>query len=202
MFSTTAKRLVAGTFVGGIVALSPVVAPAANAAPVAAAKCSYSAPVTTTTTLTLSPSTVARGQQFTATAKVTASPASAPVPTGTVVFKYKGDTQTATLVGGSASVTYTSRGPGAVKATYQGVCAGGISSIGSSKSGPSILGEEASRGNGGGNGNGGVAGTDAGIGGLAATGLDNQTELFGVLGAGMVTVGGLALLVHRRRVQA
>ena len=200
MFSTTAKRIVAATFVGGIVALSPVVAPAANAAPVAAAKCpSYSASVTTTTTLTLSPSTAARGETFTATAEVTASPAGAPVPTGTVVFKYKGTTKTATLSGGTASVTYTSRGPGAVKATYQGQCSGGVASIGSSSSGPVILGEEASRGNGGG---GGVAGTSAGIGGLAATGLDNQTELFGVLGAGMVTVGGLALLVHRRRVQA
>jgi LPXTG-motif cell wall-anchored protein len=39
------------------------------------------------------------------------------------------------------------------------------------------------------------------VAGLAATGADSQTELFGVLGLGLVTVGGLTLLVRRRRVQ-
>ena len=49
----------------------------------------------------------------------------------------------------------------------------------------------------------GVSGTRAsGAAGLAGTGLDAQTELYGVLGLGLVTVGGLTLLVHRRRVQA
>ena len=69
---------------------------------------------------------------------------------------------------------------------------------------PIVAGVEASRG--GGNGNGDVAGVSGSggggsVAGLAATGVDSQTELFGLLGLGMVTVGGLSLLVHRRRAQ-
>ena len=102
---------------------------------------------------------------------------------------------------GSASAGFTAiEGRNSVTATYSGVCAGGAGTdvLGSSSSTvPVIAGVEASAG-----GNGGVSGDDSGVGGLAATGLDNQTELFGLLGAGMVAVGGLTLLVHRRRVQA
>ena len=61
-------------------------------------------------------------------------------------------------------------------------------------------------GTGGNGGDSGIAGDSASSGGgtvagLAATGADSQTELFGVLGLGMVTVGGLTLAVRRRRVQ-
>jgi hypothetical protein len=84
-----------------------------------------------------------------------------------------------------------------------------------------VLGVEAFGGNGNGNGGGngggnagapragttigGVSGsssTGSTTGGLAGTGLDTQTELYGILGAGLVAVGGLTLMVHRRRVQA
>ena len=72
-----------------------------------------------------------------------------------------------------------------------------------------VLGVEASSGNGNGNGRSGtnLAGVGAGSGsgssgGLAATGVDTQTELLGAVGLGLLTVGGLSLVVHRRRVQA
>ena len=205
MFSQFARRIAAIIFGGGLLlASSMLLAPAANAAPVSgAAKCPYNAPITTTTTLKLSPSSVAKGQSFTATATVTAS--AGPVPTGTVVFTYGGHTKTGTLVGGKASVTFKATTSGAVRAVYQGLCAGGQAAVGSSVSGPVVLGISGSRGHGGGSGNGGsgtVAGTSAGIGGLAATGVNSQTELLGALGAGLVVVGGLALIVHRRRVEA
>lgn len=198
MFSTTAKRIVAATFVGGIVALSPIVAPAANAAPPQGCE-EYQGAITTRTTVTISPSRgLEAGDSFTATANVTAS--GVPVSGGTVTFTYAGDSQSDTVVGGSASAGFTAvEGRSNVVATYSGICPGGAGTdvLGSSATrAPVVAGVEA-----------GVGGTGAGngggnVGGLAATGLDNQTELFGLLGAGMVAVGGLTLLVHRRRVQA
>lgn len=189
---TRLARIAVATLLG---ALALIVVPLATS-PASAAKCPYNATITTTTKLTLSPSQVAKGDTFTATATVTAS-AGGP-PAGTVTFKYNGKTKTATLTPGSgnsstASVTFVAKSKGAVKASYSGVCAAGSAAIGSSKSGPVILGIEASRGNGGA----GVAGTS---GALASTGASGQTELFGALGLGMILVGGLALVVHRRRV--
>ena len=202
MFSTTAKRIVAATFVGGIVALSPVVvAPAANAAPVgvpptAVQRCRHHHDDADAEPEHRGPRRDVHGDR-----QGHREPAGAPVPTGTVVFKYKGTTKTATLSGGTASVTFTSQRTGRRGGDLLRACAPGASPP-SAPAPPArsswVKRPRAAAGNG----NGGVAGTSAGIGGLAATGLDNQTELFGVLGAGMVTVGGLALLVHRRRVQA
>ena len=199
MFSTTAKRIVAATFVGGIVALSPIVAPAANAAPPVGCE-EYQGAITTQTTVTISPSSgLEPGDSFTATANVTAS--DVPVSGGTVEFTYASQSDSGSVIGGSASAVFTAvEGRNTVVATYSGVCPGGADVLGSSASRvPVVAGVEATAG---GSGNGGVSGDDAGVGGLAATGLNNQTELFGLLGAGMVAVGGLTLLVHRRRVQA
>lgn len=221
MFSTTAKRLVAATFAGGIVALSPVLAPAANAVPGVDEPCSYAAPVTTVTTLALNPSSPTRNQAFGATATVTASEGLP--PTGNVRFSYNGDSVIVPLSpsGGSTSTATTASDAfvatvaGPVSADYFGVCAagGGGTVIGSSGD---VLGIEAFGGNGGGTGTGtgnggsgavgGISGgtTSGGgtVGGLAATGMDSQTELYALLGAGMVAVGGLTLVVRRRRVEA
>jgi hypothetical protein len=200
MLTQTIKRLTAAMFAGGLLAVVPLAMPAANAVPVAAAKCPYNAPVTTTTTLSLSPSTVSRGETFTATAHVTSS-VGAPPSGGTVTFTYHGTSKSVPLVGGEASTTFTATSSGAVRAVYSGLCTGGEATVGSSTSGPVILGVEASRGQGGGGGNiAGVSGNGGGL--LAATGLTSQTELYGLLGVGMVAVGGLTLMVHRRRVQA
>jgi len=108
--------------------------------------------------------------------------------------------------GGSASASFTAqRGRTPISASFSGEClAGSVANGTSSDRTPIVAGVEASRGNGGGNsGVAGVSGSGGGnVAGLAATGVDSQTELFGLLGLGMVTVGGLSLLVHRRRVRA
>jgi LPXTG-motif cell wall-anchored protein len=214
MFSTTAKRVVAATFVGGIVALSPVVAPAANAAPVGCAD--YIGALTTTTTLTIAPSSgLAVGDTFTATANVTIA-GGAPAFPGTVTFTYNNVSKDAPVLpsGDTETVSFQAvQGTNPVTATYQGVCPGGAAEVlgSSTTSVPVVAGVEANGGGNGGNGNGGngsVGGISGGttgggtVGGLAATGMDSQTELYALLGAGMVAVGGLTLVVRRRRVEA
>ena len=206
MLSTTSiKRFAAALFVGGALAVSPVMMPAASAAP----NCpSYPGTITTTTTVTVSPSDPAQGSSFTATATVTNDSTGAPVSGGTVDFKYKNQRATVAVAGGQASTTFTAGpGRGQVKASYSGVCVGGVAAVDSSSDG-FVLGTEASSGNGNGNGRSGTnlagvgAGSGGGSGGLAATGVDTQTELLGAVGLGLLTVGGLSLVVHRRRVQA
>jgi LPXTG-motif cell wall-anchored protein len=202
MRSFTIKRLAAATFVGGALTLAPIALPAANAAPPVDCR-DYQGFVTTQTSVSLSPSSPDRGDLFTATATVTMTDeeGSAPATGGTVTFKYAGATKTDPVVAGEASVNFTARSNGAVVATYSGVCPGGGATVlGSSRDRATIAGVEASAGGGGGVG--GVAGGSGGIGGLASTGLDTQTQLFGLLGVGMVTVGGLSLMVHRRRTQS
>jgi LPXTG-motif cell wall-anchored protein len=203
--TTSLKRLAAATLVGGALAVSPVMMPAASAAPSCPA---YAGTISTTTTLSVSPSNPAQGSSFTATATVTNDSTGAPVSGGTVDFKYKNQrANDVAVVGGEASTTFTAGpGRGQVKASYSGVCVGGVAAVDSSSDG-FVLGTEASSG---GNGNGragtnlaGVgAGSGSGTGGLAATGVDTQTELLGAVGLGLLTVGGLSLVVHRRRVQA
>ena len=96
-------------------------------------------------------------------------------------------------------------------ASYSGVCVLGTEATATDSSGDNlVLGVEASAGNGTRN----RAGTSAGLsgvvsgdsgsgtGGLGGTGVDAQTELYALLGAGMVAVGGLTLLARRRRLQA
>ena len=205
MLSTTSiKRFAAALFVGGALAVSPVMMPAASAAPNCPA---YAGTISTTTTVTVSPTNPAQGSSFTATATVTNDSTGAPVSGGTVEFKYKNQRATVAVTGGEASTTFTAGpGRGQVKATYSGVCVGGVAAVDSSSDG-FVLGVEASSGNGNGNGRSGtnLAGVGAGSGGsggLAATGVDTQTELLGAVGLGLLTVGGLSLVVHRRRVQA
>ena len=204
MLSLTVKRFAAATFVGGALALSPVAMPAANAAPPVGCQ-GYVGAITTQTDLVISPSNLSVGDTFTATATVTANDVA--VTGGTVTFSYANVTKTDTVEGGEASVTFQARrGRIPVRATYSGVCPGSaVEVLGSSSDrAPVVAGVSASAGGGIGGvaGGGGVAGASGSVGGLAGTGLDTQTELFGVLGVGMLTVGGLSLMVHRRRVQA
>ena len=129
---------------------------------------------------------------------------------------------------GEASATFTAeQGRFALSANYAGQCLNGGAAIDpSADTQPIVAGVEAFGGNGGGNGSGagngsggsgngggaarpaatiagvsGGSGSGSTVGGLASTGIDSQTELYGLLGLGLVTVGGLTLLVHRRRVQ-
>jgi LPXTG-motif cell wall-anchored protein len=200
MFSRSVKRIAAATFAGAALTLTPVAMPAANAAPPVGCP-SYQGATTTQTTVSISPSSPDRGETFTATANVTV--AGVPATGGTVTFRYNGKAKTDTVVAGEASVTFVARVNGAVVARYSGVCPGGAAAVAQSSRGTAdILGVEAF----GGRSNAGVGGVaggsgGGGIGGLAATGLDSQTELFGLLGAGLVAVGGLSLMVHRRRTQ-
>jgi phage terminase large subunit-like protein len=202
----TIKRLAAATFVGGALTLAPIAMPAANAAP---ADCpNYAVTMTTQTSVSVSPSNLNPGQTFTATATVTTA-GGVPVTGGSVEFQYRGIEKTDSTVGagGTFSVTFTARkGRSPVVARFEGQClAGSVASGESRDSAPVIAGVEASAGGGSGNGGGaGIGGVSGGstIGGLAGTGMDTQTQLFGLLGVGMVTVGGLSLMVHRRRTQS
>jgi LPXTG-motif cell wall-anchored protein len=215
------KRLAAAAAAGGVVALAPVAMPAANAAPPGACQ-DYQSFVTTTTTLSISPANPDAGDAFTATASVTADGEAA--QEGSVDFTYAGQTGSDEVDAGQASVTFTAvDGSNPLTAvysglcsadvldtsTYTGLCSGGADVLGtSSDSQPVVLGVEGSAGGNGGAARpgatiGGVTGGSGGSssGGLASTGVDSQTELYGLLGVGLVTVGGLTLMVHRRRVQ-
>jgi LPXTG-motif cell wall-anchored protein len=201
-----AKRLAAAIAAGGVVALAPVAMPAANAAP---AECpTYTVTSTTTTSLSISPANPGVGDAFTATATVLAG--GVPAEGGTVNFSYAGQTASDTVSGGTASATFTAeRGSFGLTGRYTGQCLAGEFAIDPSVDTQAIVaGVEASAGGNGGAGRsganlGGVTGGSGGsaTGGLASTGVDTQTELYGLLGVGLVTVGGLTLMVHRRRVQ-
>lgn len=207
MLTQSIKRITAAGFAGSLLAIAPVALPAADAAPATGCR-QYAVQSTTTTTLSVSPAGPYNvGQSFTATATVTIDGTGQPAQGGEVVFKYGSASKTQTVAGGSASASFTAkRGRTPISATFSGEClAGSVANGTSSDRTPIVAGVEASRGNG--NGNSGAAGGSGSggggnVAGLAATGVDSQTELFGVLGLGMVTVGGLSLLVRRRRVQA
>ena len=206
MLTQSIKRITAAGFAGSLLAIAPVALPAADAAPATGCR-QYAVQSTTTTTLSVSPAgPYSVGQAFTATATVTVDGTGQPAQGGEVAFKYGSASKTVAVSGGSASAPFTAkRGRTPISATFSGEClAGSVANGTSSDRTPIVAGVEASRG--GGNGNSGAAGGSGSggggnVAGLAATGVDNQTELFGVLGLGMVTVGGLSLLVHRRRVQ-
>ena len=206
MLTQSIKRITAAGFAGSLLAIAPVALPAADAAPATGCR-QYAVQSTTTTTLSVSPAgPYSVGQAFTATATVTVDGTGQPAQGGEVVFKYGSASKTVAVSGGSASASFTAkRGRTPISATFSGEClAGSVANGTSSDRTPIVAGVEASRGNGGGNsGVAGVSGSGGGnVAGLAATGVDSQTELFGLLGLGMVTVGGLSLLVRRRRVQA
>jgi LPXTG-motif cell wall-anchored protein len=213
MLTQSIKRITVAGFAGSLLAIAPVVLPAADAAPATGCR-QYAVQSTTSTTLSVSPQgPYSVGQSFTATATVTVDGTGQPAQGGEVVFSYGSTSKTVAVAGGSASASFTAkRGRTPISATFSGEClAGSVANGTSSDRMPIVAGVEASRGGGSGNGNGngnaGIAGVSASggggsVAGLAATGVDSQTELFGLLGLGMVTVGGLSLLVRRRRVQA
>lgn len=213
MLTQSIKRITAAGFAGSLLAIAPVALPAADAAPVSGCK-QYAVASTTTTTLSLSPeSPYAVGQSFTATATVTVDGTGQPAQGGQVVFRYGSTSKTVAVSGGTASASFTAKkGRTAITATFSGECLANSVANGTSSDRVAVVaGVEASRGSGGSGGNSGgdsgiagVSGSSGGgnVAGLAATGVDNQTELFGVLGLGLVTVGGLTLVVRRRRVQA
>jgi LPXTG-motif cell wall-anchored protein len=206
MLTQSIKRITAAGFAGSLLAIAPVALPAADAAPATGCR-QYAVQSTTTTTLSVSPAGPhSVGQSFTATATVTVDGTGQPAQGGEVVFKYGTASKTVAVSGGSASAPFTAkRGRTPISATFSGEClAGSVANGTSADRMPIVAGVEASRGGGsGGNSDvAGVSGSGGGnVAGLAATGVDSQTELFGLLGLGMVTVGGLSLLVHRRRVQ-
>lgn len=210
----TVKRLATAIAAGGVFAIAPVAIPAASAAPAACPN--YSVQATTDTSLSVSPANPTVGDAFTATATVLTS-GGVPVNGGNVHFTYAGQEATDVVRNGTASATFTAeKGSFALTAHFAGQCLAGGSSIDpSTDAQPIVAGVEASAGSGNGAGAarpgasiGGVTGSGGSgsgsgstVGGLASTGLDNQTELYGALGLGLLTVGGLTLMVHRRRVQ-
>lgn len=217
MLTQTAKRITVAGFAGSLLAIAPVALPAADAAPATGCR-QYAVASTTTTTLSLSPQgPYGIGQGFTATATVTVDATGTAPSSGDVTFQYGSSTKTVAVSGGTASAAFTAKkGRTQISATFSGECLGNSIANGTSSDRKAVVaGVEASRGKGGlsttggtgGNGgDSGIAGVSASSGGgtvagLAATGADSQTELFGVLGLGLVTVGGLTLAVRRRRVQ-
>jgi LPXTG-motif cell wall-anchored protein len=132
-----------------------------------------------------------------------------PAEGGTVNFSYAGQTASDTVSGGTASATFNAEeGSFGLEGRYTGQCLAGEFAIDPSVDTQAVVaGVEASAGGNGGAARpgatiGGVTGSGGGAsGGLASTGVDSQTELYGLLGVGLVTVGGLTLMVHRRRVQ-
>ena len=212
MLTQSIKRITAAGFAGSLLAIAPVALPAADAAPATGCK-QYAVASTTTTTLSLSPEgPYSVGEAFTATATVTVDGTGQPAQGGEVVFRYGSTSKTVAVSGGTASASFTAKkGRTAISATFSGECLANSVANGTSSDRVAVVaGVEASRGNGTNGGdpsNSGIAGVSGSggggnVAGLAATGVDNQTELFGVLGLGLVTVGGLTLVVRRRRVQA
>ncbi|QWZ08111.1 hypothetical protein KRR39_22690 [Nocardioides panacis] len=204
MRNSTLSRTVTAGFVGALFTLSPLAVTSANAAPPADCP-SYPNQVTTSVTVTATPASPSVGQTFTATATVVAD--NAPVSSGTVTFGYAGDSATHALSGGVASTTFTAhQGRFPVSASYGGSCQSGGVALGTGGGRFPVVAGVSGIGGGdtpSGSEVAGVSGTRAsGVAGLAGTGLNAQTELYGVLGLGLVAVGGLTLLVHRRRVQA
>ena len=180
--ASTARRLAASTLVGGLAAVVPqLVAPAANAT----TEC-YSAPTIADTALTISPAAPAVGRPFTATATV--SSAGTPVTGGTVIFSYAGTSSSGAVSGGVATARFTTQsGQSDVSASYVGECLAGAAAAGFTS--PVVGGVQESA-------------PVPRAGGLAPTGLDSDTEVIGLLGAGLVAVGGVTLLVRRRRANA
>ena len=199
MLTHVFTRIAAATFGGGLLAASLLVAPAANAVPGVDEPCgTYSDGITTTTVLSIDPDPAVQGETFTATADVTVSEGAA---AGSVTFSYGGSDQTVPLTPtgastGTASADFTAGSDTTITATYNGVCVGQVTPVNSSSD---ILGIYAVAGGGGDGGDGGDGGSN--LGGLADTGLDTRTELMGLLGVGLLAVGGLTLMVHRRRVE-
>jgi len=219
----TVKRLATAMAAGGVLAIAPVAIPAASAAP---ADCvNYPVPTPTTILLSVSPANPGVGDPFTTTVSVLT--AGEPVDGGNVIFTYAGQTRTVPVNAGTASATFIAEeGRFALSARYVGQCLddgtaidpgtdtqpmvagvaafgggnggggnGGSHNVGAARPGATIGGVSGVSGGSGGSGSGSTAGT------LASTGVDSQTELYGLLGLGLVTVGGLTLMVHRRRVQ-
>ena len=196
MLSNTAKRIAAATLAGGALAVSPMVMPAAQAAPPAGCP-AYAVQSTTTTTLTLSPAgPYAAARASPPPPSVTVDGTGAPADGGTVTFKYRNVTQTVDrlrrqrLGGASPPVPAAPRSPPASAASAS---TGSVANGTSADRVPVVAGVSATAGGGnGGNGNGnggnigGVSGNagggNSGIAGLAATGMDSQTELFGAAG--------------------
>ena len=215
MLTQSIKRITAAGFAGSLLAIAPVALPAADAAPVQGCK-QYAVSSTTTTSLSLSPQgPYAVGQSFTATATVTVDGTGQPARAARSSSSTAPPARPSRSRVGPASASFTAKkGRTPISATFSGEClANSIANGTSSDRVAVVAGVEASRGkgglstNGGNSGNSGVAGVSGSSGGgnvagLAATGADSQTELFGVLGLGLVTVGGLTLVVRRRRVQA
>jgi LPXTG-motif cell wall-anchored protein len=166
-------------------------------------------PATTSVDLSISPANPGVGDLFTAT--VTVLSGGKPVSGGTVDFTYASQDGTDTVRNGTASTQFVAeKGRFEISARYTGQCLGDGTAIDpATDTQPIVAGVEATAGNGGGAARpgatiGGVTGSGGGgsaVGGLANTGVDSQTELYGLLGLGLVTVGGLTLMVHRRRVQ-
>jgi LPXTG-motif cell wall-anchored protein len=195
--ASTARRLAASTFIGGLAVVPVLMAPAAEAAP----EC-YSGTTTSQTTLSINPTTPTVSQPFTVTANVTT--AGVPAASGTVTFSYAGSSQPVAVSGGTASAGFTAQAtPSNVTAAFAGECTSGGSSIGFSSQttpvtpAPTVGGVQASSAP---NVSGRAAPQVAGT--LASTGVDRGTELFALAGAGLVAAGGVTLLVRRRRSQA
>jgi hypothetical protein len=191
----------------------------------------YESPATSSTTLTLDPSQPEAGDDFTAIADVLVAGVEATQGTVTFTFNGEAvDVPVEAGRAETVFTVPTSGGQFNVTASFEGICVLGTSADtaaeGSSDSAGFVAGVEGTDGgddtNGGttgGSSTGGTtsgsnrAGTSAGVNGvtgdtgsstgsLGGTGVDTQTELYGLIGLGLVAVGGMSLMVHRRRIQA
>ncbi len=160
MLTQSIKRITAAGFAGSLLAIAPMVLPAADAAPATGCR-QYAVQSTTTTTLSVSPAgPYSVGQSFTATAD---GHGRRHRPAGSGRQRSSSSTarprKTVAVSGGSASATFTAkRGRTPISATFSGEClAGSVANGTSADRTPIVAGVEASRG-GGGNGNSGVAG--------------------------------------------
>ncbi len=152
-----------------VLALSPLaLAAPAHAAPPQDCP-AYAVSATTETSVSVSPDEVSPGETFTATATVTSD--GVPVSGGEVTFKYANQTETVTVVNGTASADFTAkRGRIQVFASYSGQCLADSAAVGTSRDRAAVIaGVEAhGGGNGGGNGGGGNGGAGNGGGGNGA----------------------------------
>lgn len=171
----------------------------------------YTVSAETTTSLSASPSSPGVGDSFDAEATVDID--GLPATGGTVEFSYAGQTETATVVAGQASATFTAiRGTNTLSAIYTGQCLAQQIAIGTSEDSLTIIagvqvvgggGDDDDNAGGGANRPGAVAGggTTAGggtVGGLGATGLGSGTQLLGLAGAGLLAAGAITFLARRR----